>query len=205
MIGIVDYGAGNLHSVANALDYLDLKSEIVKDPNRLKSMERIVLPGVGAFGSCMQNLSTSGFVQSLQECVFDLGKPFFGICVGMQLLATEGEEFGLWPGLNWIGGKVEALKTQDQFKVPHVGWNEANFDPACPLFDGFKSSNATFYFVHSYHFNVVDRKCIASTTNHGTEFVSAVWKDNIFASQFHPEKSQRNGLKLLENFSKWKP
>lgn len=206
MIAVVDYGMGNLHSVRHAFDTLGANVSVTNNPEELRAAERIVLPGVGAFGECMKNLRASGVLDVLSEEVRTKKKPFLGICLGMQVLASIGEELGRNVGLGWIPGVVKRLDVDDtkRLVVPHVGWNEVTWRLEGPLFKNFPKA-PTFYFVHSYVIVPEDGAMTAAVCNYGGEFTCAVLSDNIFATQFHPEKSQENGLTLLENFLSWKP
>jgi glutamine amidotransferase len=193
-IVIVDYGMGNLFSIYNALDYVGGSPRIVRDPEDLKGADGIVVPGVGAFGSCMTQLSKfeSSLLRSLQE-----GVPMLGICVGMQVLFEGSEESPGAPGLGWIGGKVVHLP--DGVMIPQMGWNDLCIKRPVPMLDGI-SDGDMFYFVHSYYGLPKDKSVIAATTDYGAEVTAAVSKDNLFATQFHPEKSGAKGLRILENF-----
>lgn len=196
---IVDYGMGNAGSVKNSLEALAIPSILSSKPEDFKKASHIILPGVGAFGECMKNLEKQGLLVLLNEEVIKKRKPFLGICLGMQILAEFGEEGGRSKGLNWISGETIKLKAKnDKFPLPHVGWNDVVIKSNSKLFTGI--TNPIFYFVHSYHFVPKNNKVIAGKTDYGQEFVSAVELGNIFGVQFHPEKSQRQGLKLLENF-----
>jgi glutamine amidotransferase len=205
-VAVVDYGMGNLHSVRHALGMVGADVLVTHDPEDLKRADRIVLPGVGAFGECVKNLRASGMLETLEEEVLKKGKPMLGICLGMQVLASSGEEMGEHVGLGWIPGRVKRLAVEDKgLRVPHVGWNEVRVAPSAhPIFAGLKK-DATFYFVHSYAFSPADAASTAATCDYGGEFTCAVAKDNIVATQFHPEKSQQNGLTVLESFLAWKP
>jgi glutamine amidotransferase len=204
-VAVVDYGSGNLHSVKHALTTVGAKVEVTNDLAALERAERIVLPGVGAFGECMQKLHASGVVATLRREVLEKKKPMFGICVGCQVLATEGEEMGIHPGLGWIAGRVRRLRSADHgLRVPHIGWNSARIVKDHPIFAGL-AADASFYYVHSYVFEPNDRSCIAAVCDYGEEAVCAIAKDNIFATQFHPEKSADAGLTLLSNFLDWNP
>lgn len=202
-IAIIDYGMGNLRSVVNAFNAIGYVASIVQDPNDLSQASHIVLPGVGAFGDGMKNLRSSGWLDVLEKEIIEKRKPFLGICLGMQLLATMGTEYGLHEGLNWISGTVKKIEGNDpQIRVPHVGWNDVVFLKKDGLYREMGNLQ-TFYFVHSYVFDVKDKNNIVSgLTGHGIEFISSIEKDNIYATQFHPEKSQKIGLKVLENFIK---
>lgn len=203
MIAIVDYGMGNQHSVLNALQYLGVAAEVTADPEKVRLADRVILPGVGAFGAAMKNLNRSGLRQAMNEAVLDRGRPFLGICLGMQLVAERGTEKGLFEGLGWIPGEVRPMMPHDLgLKLPHVGWNDIILEGNLPLFQGLKKERA-FYFVHSYAICPENPAHVAATCGYGGSFVAAVYRDNIFATQFHPEKSQKNGLTILENFAEW--
>lgn len=205
MIAIIDYGMGNIHSVRNAFDYLGYEAVITGEPEILRRADSLVLPGVGAFGQCMRNLRESGLDEVLTEAVLRQGKPFLGICLGMQVLADTGLEKGTYEGLGWIPGTVRSLaEISGPLKVPHVGWNEILIRDANPLFAGIRKDRS-FYFVHSYYFDAVQSGHVAAVCGYGQEFPCALFKDNLFATQFHPEKSQKNGLMVLDNFAKWRP
>jgi imidazole glycerol-phosphate synthase subunit HisH len=198
VIGIIDYNMGNLASVYNACHLLDAKATIVKDPNDLKNFNRVILPGVGAFGDAMEHLNQTGMNQAIHEYAKS-GKPMIGICLGMQLLFESSEEFGTTNGLGLIDGKVikfDKSKMHEDFKIPHMGWNTIQ-NKEHPLFQGLK--DPYLYFVHSYH-AVTSEKNIIGKTTYGYDFVSAVNKDNIYGLQPHPEKSHDNGLAILKNF-----
>ncbi len=204
MIAIIDYGMGNKHSVYNALKYIGVDSVISRDAGEISKAERIILPGVGAFGAAMENLRQMGLEDILHEEIMVKGKPFLGICLGMQLLAETGTEKGLFQGLGWIAGEVTRLQPPGTgFKLPHVGWNDIELVKDTVLFKGLKKEKA-FYFVHSYAMRLKDEGDLAATSNYGVDFTAAVLRDNIFATQFHPEKSQKNGLTVLENFIDWR-
>lgn len=191
---------GNLRSVQKAFEKLGFCAFITKEHKFIEESSHIVLPGVGAFGDAMKNLQNLGFVETLNKEVIQNKKPFLGICLGMQLLASKGYEMGEHNGLGWIDGEVVKFRFDTNLKIPHVGWNNVHYAKASVLFDGIKESS-DFYFVHSYHFDVKNRADILSYTDYGFDFVSSIAKDNIFGVQFHPEKSQESGLKLLQNFA----
>ena len=198
-IAIIDYGMGNLRSVAKALEKVGGVVSVTRDPKVIANAGKIVLPGVGAFGDCMSNLENFGLIDPVVSAIRS-GKSFLGICLGLQLLFDEGEEFGRHQGLGVIPGKVVKFKLKDPaLKIPHMGWNQIAQQKKNPLFAGIDNDSA-FYFVHSYVIVPKNKEVIAATTNYGGDFVSAVALDNIFACQFHPEKSQANGLTLLKNF-----
>ncbi|MXP45902.1 imidazole glycerol phosphate synthase subunit HisH [Altererythrobacter luteolus] len=204
-IALIDYGAGNLHSVENALKAVGAKVAVTADPDVVRAADRIVLPGVGSFKACAEGLkSIDGLVEAMTERVEIGGAPFLGICVGMQLLATRGLEHGETKGLNWIAGAVERIeKTDPAIKVPHMGWNDVALTTHVPSHDLLEEGEA--YFLHSYHFAASDPHHIAAMTDHGGGLVAAVARDTIVGVQFHPEKSQAYGLALLERFLDWRP
>ncbi|MDY0232972.1 MAG: imidazole glycerol phosphate synthase subunit HisH [Sulfurimonas sp.] len=202
MIGIVDYKMGNLASVQNAFSILGEKTVIVYDPERFKEYDKLLLPGVGAYGDAMKHLKQRGMDDALREYATS-GKYMFGICLGMQLLFESSEEFGDSAGLGLIKGSVKAFdksRFQENLKVPHIGWNRV-FTKEHPLFYGLDASHY-LYFVHSYHAECTNKEDIIGTTNYGYEFTSAIARENILGIQPHPEKSHKNGLKILENFIK---
>ena len=205
MVGIVDYGMGNLLSVRNALESVGAEVTICGKPEDLGKADRIVLPGVGAFRDCMVNLREKGFIEALEEGVLRLGKPILGICLGMQAMAQKSFEGGQYTGLGWLDAEVIRLQPNDpNLRVPHVGWNEADYRSGSPLFSGLPAL-PEFYFVHSYFMKCSDAEEVEATCDYGGAVTAAVRKGNIFATQFHPEKSQDYGLRFLENFMKWKP
>jgi glutamine amidotransferase len=210
MIAILDYGMGNLRSVEKALAHLGHGAAITSDPAAVAAAERLIVPGVGAFGAMMANLSHSEpGAPALQEAVCDFigtGRPFLGICLGMQLLMTESEEHGRHAGLDLVSGRVcrfdfNGRAAVEELKIPHMGWNALHFPRASPLFEGLEEGTMV-YFVHSYYCVPTDPSVVAATTDHGGAFCSALWRDNIFATQFHPEKSGAAGLRLLDNFAR---
>jgi len=202
LIGIVDYNMGNLASVINAFEIQGAKIAIESDPAKLQNYEKLILPGVGAFGDAMEHLKENGMDEAVKAYAVT-GKPLLGICLGMQLLFESSEEFGSTEGLGLIEGKVVAfdeLKFDHKLKVPHMGWNEMFKQRDIPLFDGL-DKEFYLYFVHSFHAQCDDKYAIGKTY-YGYEFVSAVNKENIYGIQPHPEKSHENGLKIIENFIK---
>jgi imidazole glycerol-phosphate synthase subunit HisH len=206
VLALIDYGAGNLHSVANALKAAGCENvTVTADPNVVRAADRIVLPGVGSFKACAEGLrAIPGLIDAMAERVHVGAAPFLGICVGMQLLATQGVEHGITPGLNWIGGEVRLIeRTDPAIKVPHMGWNDVvpsrHHDGAELIEPG------EAYFLHSYYFAVEEGRHVAAMTDHGGGLVAAVARDNILGLQFHPEKSQSYGLELLARFLEWKP
>jgi glutamine amidotransferase len=196
MIAIIDYGMGNLRSVEKGFLKVGVDAKVVTDPRSVNDAEAIVLPGVGAFRDCMKNLDQMKLIEPILKSVRN-GKPYLGICLGLQMLFTESEEFGVYKGLDVLKGKV--VRFQVDLKVPHMGWNTVRLLGKPPIFDDIKDESY-FYFVHSYYVAPDDEGIIAGTTDYGMTFTSMVWKDNIIATQFHPEKSQETGLKILKNF-----
>ena len=199
MIAVIDYGMGNLRSVAKALERVGADVEVTSDPDRIEDADGVVLPGVGAFGKCMENLRGAG-LEGTVRAVAKAGTPFLGICVGMQILFEESEEFGPVPGLGILPGRVKRFVPRDATqKVPHMGWNTLEVRHRVPVLRGV-ADGAYAYFVHSYYVETDDPSLVASTTPYGSSFASSVARENLFATQFHPEKSQAVGLKMLENF-----
>lgn len=212
-VAIIDYGSGNLRSAAKAFERAaaeaghSQKILVTADPDEVAKAERVVLPGVGAFDDCKKGLdSLSGMVEALKERVLEKGAPFLGICVGMQLLATTGHEHGDHEGLGWIAGDVERLAPLDPgLKIPHMGWNELEFEPGIhPLLDGL-ARGAHAYFVHSFAFRTQNQAHMLASVDYGGPVTALIGRDNIAGTQFHPEKSQASGLRLIANFLKWTP
>jgi imidazole glycerol-phosphate synthase subunit HisH len=206
MIGVIDYGRGNLLSVTNALDSIGEDVTLVSKPDELAQCDRIVLPGVGAFPAGMRSLVDSGLIEALTENVIQQSKPFLGICLGMQLLSTVGHEMDDTPGLGWINAEVSHLEpSEPNLKLPHVGWNETAPNPDSPLFKNL-GRTPVFYYVHSYAVVLTDdEKHAEAWCDYGGKFLAAVRKNNIVATQFHPEKSQDVGLRFLMNWVDWNP
>jgi glutamine amidotransferase len=200
-IGLVDYGMGNLKSLGNALGYLGVPYRICSEPDALAECSHVIIPGVGAFEQAMKNLTARGFVPALQAHL-EAARPLLGICLGMQLLASRGTEPLTCAGLGIIPGAVAPLSPAPAFPTPHVGWNSAEYTRSHPVIDSLKR-NVDFYFVHSYHFQAAQPEDILATTDYGPRFCSVVARGNVIGVQFHPEKSQEQGLRLLENFSAW--
>ena len=206
-IALIDYGAGNLRSVANALRAAGAGGVIVtSNPSIVAAADRIVLPGVGAFAHCRDALhQVEGLVEALNQRVRGDGVPFLGICVGMQLLADLGEEHGQHQGLGWIPGTVRMMKPHDpEAKVPHMGWNDLVIDHAHPVLAGIATGDHA-YFVHSYQFRVADPAHLLAHVDYAGPITAIVGRDTIIGTQFHPEKSQTTGLRLIANFLRWKP
>lgn len=197
---IIDYGMGNLRSVANAFEAIGCIVAISTAPEDLRIADGIVLPGVGAFGDGMKNLQSTGWIDSLEKEVRQNRKPFLGICLGMQLLAATGTEFGVYKGLSWIPGIVKKLPSENpKIRVPHIGWNEVHFKKKDGLYAGLGDTQA-FYFVHSYMLVPENPTIVSGICSYGVNFVASIETENIFATQFHPEKSHKIGLAVLKNF-----
>jgi glutamine amidotransferase len=214
-VAIIDYGSGNLHSAAKAFERAARTFEapetiqVTSDPDKVWRSDRVVLPGVGAFADCRRGLyAVDGMVQALNETIKDRARPFFGICVGMQLMAEHGREYETVDGLGWIKGVVEKITPRDEnLKVPHMGWNTLDVQRDHPVLEklplGEKGRHA--YFVHSFHLNAANNADVVARADYGGPVTAVVAKDTMFGTQFHPEKSQRLGLALISNFLKWKP
>jgi glutamine amidotransferase len=206
MIAIIDYGMGNLRSVQKAFAVMGSQALVTRERRVLEDASHLVLPGVGAFGDCMANLERYELIDPIRRGVAQ-GKPFLGICLGLQLLFTESEEFGRHKGLDLLSGVVKKFPGNGAMaglKVPHMGWNDITIQRQAPPLRGLPSG-AFFYFVHSYYPVPADPGVVATVTDYGVRFASSVWRDNVFACQFHPEKSQALGLRLLKNFAEWRP
>ena len=214
-VAIVDYGSGNLHSAAKAFERAARDSGtgqpivVTNDPHVVAAAERVVLPGVGAFADCRRGLdAVDGMVEALDEAVHEKGRPFFGICVGMQLLAERGREYEVTPGLGWIAGEVDRITPTDpHLKIPHMGWNTLNVTRPHKLIEGLAlgADGRHAYFVHSYEFKVAERADLVAEADYGGPITAIVARDNLVGTQFHPEKSQKLGLALIANFLTWKP
>ncbi|MCO6459262.1 MAG: imidazole glycerol phosphate synthase subunit HisH [Pirellulaceae bacterium] len=201
MIAIVDYQMGNLRSVQKAIEKVGHEALITSDPAELAAASRIILPGVGAFEDAMRELQRRELVEPLRAAI-ESGKPFLGICLGLQLLFDVSYEGGTFEGLGILPGKVVRFDLPPQYKVPHMGWNEAHIRLPAPVLSGI-DEGTHFYFVHSYYVVPQDSSIVAIESDYGGPFCAAVWRENLFATQFHPEKSQANGLRLLKNFAEW--
>jgi glutamine amidotransferase len=214
-VAIIDYGSGNLHSAAKAFERaarehgsaLDVK--VTAEPEIVAEADRILLPGVGAFADCKQGLQRiPGMIEALEEAVRAKGKPFLGICVGLQLMAERGLEHGVTPGLGWIEGEVRPIAPADHsLKIPHMGWNTLRVTREHALLEGIPTGDTGLhaYFVHSYHLVPEDQDALVASTDYGGPITALIAKDNMAGTQFHPEKSQKLGLALIANFLKWKP
>lgn len=195
---ILDYGSGNVKSVYNLFSSIADDVSVSNDPATVDGASHVVLPGVGAFGASMRKINERLPLETLEKSVRQAGKPFLGICVGMQVLADTGTEFGEHAGLGWIGGVVRKLDTKGS-PLPHIGWNNVERERECPLFDGL-GDDPDFYYVHSFAFDAADETTVMARTEFGSRFTAMVRRDNIFGVQFHPEKSQRAGIRLAKNF-----
>ena len=223
MLAIVDYGRGNLRSVQNGFGRIGVAAQVSGDPETIVKADGVVFPGVGAFRDCMENLAARGLDEALHQVIGD-GKPVLAICVGMQALLSESEEFGTTPGLDIVAGRVRRfpqpaphsspcdgasqhqsptapIAARQRLKVPHMGWNQLHLHSPCPLLDGLPERVYT-YFVHSYYAIPAEPAVVVASTDYGVEFASVLWRDNLYATQFHPEKSQQWGLRILRNFSR---
>jgi glutamine amidotransferase len=203
MIAIVDYDMGNLRSVQKAFEKVGQPAIVTRDPRVIRDAGHVVLPGVGAFPDAMKNLERFGLIDPIVKGIGQ-GKPFLGLCLGLQLLFTEGEEFGIHRGLDVVKGRVVRFQVsgngaKEKLSIPHMGWNKVRMKRPSPLFKD-TPSGSYFYFVHSYYVVPEDAGWISTTTEYGLEFASSIWRDNIVACQFHPEKSQKQGLDLLKRF-----
>lgn len=211
-IAVVDYGAGNIRSAVRAFEHvagqvgIAAEVEVVTTPEAILAADRIVLPGDGAFADCIGALrARSSMAQALEEAVRRRGRPFFGICVGMQLLATRGLEYGEHPGLGWVAGDVERIVPRDpRLKVPHMGWNDLRLTHPHPVTEGL-AAGAHAYFIHSYHLVPKAHDAVLAEADHGGPIVAVVAEGNVVGTQFHPEKSQATGLRMIANFLRWKP
>lgn len=208
---IVDYESGNLHSAEKAFQRMAAETgagEVVvtSDPDVVRRASRIVLPGDGAFPACREALfDHRGVFEAMEEAVIHQARPFFGICIGMQMLATTGQEYEPTPGFDWIGGTVEAIAPSDaSLKIPHMGWNDLHLAGSHPVLDGISTGDHA-YFVHSYHFHVADTAHRLVHCDYGGEITAMVGRDNMVGTQFHPEKSQATGLRMIANFLRWAP
>jgi imidazole glycerol-phosphate synthase subunit HisH len=214
-VAIVDYGSGNLHSAAKAFERsareasLEQPILVTSDPDVVARADRVVLPGVGAFADCRRGLdAVDGMVAALNDSVRQRGRPFLGICVGMQLMAERGREYEVVPGLGWIAGEVDRIAPADpSLKIPHMGWNTLDASRPHPLLDGIAVGPAGLhaYFVHSFHLKPAERADLVAEADYGGPVTAVVGRDTMVGTQFHPEKSQRLGLRLITNFLRWKP
>ncbi|MFO7759948.1 MAG: imidazole glycerol phosphate synthase subunit HisH [Roseovarius sp.] len=208
---IVDYESGNLHSAEKAFQRMARETgagdvAVTADPDVIRHATRIVLPGDGAFPACRKELyDHRGVFEAIEKAVLHEGRPFMGICIGMQMLATRGMEYAETPGFDWIGGTVAKIAPADPtLKVPHMGWNDLVIDHAHPVFEGIRTGDHA-YFVHSFQFRVDDPACLLAHADYGERVTAVVGRDNIIGTQFHPEKSQQTGLRMIANFLTWQP
>lgn len=208
---IVDYESGNLHSAEKAFQRMAVETGagqviVTSDPEVIRNADRVVLPGDGAFPACRAALfDHRGVFEAMEDVVIRQGKPFLGICIGMQMLATRGLEYSETPGFDWIGGEVVKIAPADPaLKVPHMGWNDLVIDHAHPVFNGIETGNHA-YFVHSYHFRVADPAHLLAHVDYAGQITAIVGRDNMLGMQFHPEKSQKTGLHMIANFLNWRP
>lgn len=210
-VALIDYGSGNLRSAAKAIERAAGEADasytvlVTSDADAVRRADRVVLPGVGAFADCKRGLSeVPGMLEALEEVVHRRGRPFLGICVGMQLMAERGREYGVTEGLGWIPGEVAKLEPADPaLKIPHMGWNELNIRRPHPVLAGLPEGSHA-YFVHSYQFRLADPDTLIASADYGGPFAAVVGRDNLVGTQFHPEKSQATGLALIANFLRWK-
>jgi imidazole glycerol-phosphate synthase subunit HisH len=212
LTAVIDYGSGNLRSAAKAFERAagelgdDERVIVTSDPDEAVHADRIVLPGQGAFADCRRGLAAvSGLEDAVGEAVVARGRPFFGICVGMQLMADRGREFETVDGLGWVGGEVVAIEPANpSLKIPHMGWNQLALERSHPVFEGIAEGTHT-YFVHSFHLAVTDKADLIATADYAQALTAAIGRDNMVGTQFHPEKSQAAGLRLIANFLRWRP
>ncbi len=200
-ICILDYGSGNVASVFNMLKFIEFDPEISNDKKKIRDASHVILPGVGSYKSGMEKIKRKLPIDCLENEILKKGKPFLGICLGMQVLSTVGYEFGKYQGLNWVEGEVKKLDVKKSI-LPHVGWNEVKAKSKNNILFNNIDTDENFYFVHSYYFNSFNKKNILATSIYEETFASVIRKDNVFGVQFHPEKSQKSGMKLLKNFLK---
>ena len=198
MVAIIDYGAGNILSVQKALDHIGCENVVTSDASVISGADGAILPGVGSFGDAMDHLTDSGLVGAVREFASS-GKPFLGICLGLQVLFDASEESPEATGLSVFSGRVRRFPSDMGLKIPHIGWNSIEYDRECPIFKGL-SDQPYVYFVHSYYLQAEDEGVVSAVAEYGIPFHAAVWKDNVFATQFHPEKSGSVGLQILRNF-----
>jgi len=195
---IIDYGMGNLRNVQKGFEWIGSEAKVTRNKKEIERASAIVLPGVGAFKDCMENLEKLGLLELLIQSI-EKGKPYLGICLGLQILFSESEEFGSQRGLDLVKGKVVKFRPDPGYKVPHMGWNTVEKQREIPMLQEIETGDF-FYFVHSYYVVPEETQWISTLTLYGRPFVSSIWKENLFATQFHPEKSQQKGLRILENF-----
>ena len=202
MIGIIDYGLGNISALSNIYNKLKIENKIINSINDFEKSDKLILPGVGAFDSAMNLLNNSNYISEIQKQIFENKKKILGICVGMQIFAKNSNE-GKEMGLNWIDGNVKKIRANNQknFRLPHMGWNSVEINKNDPLLNNLENKQY-FYFCHSYYFDCLNKEDILAETNYGHDFASIVKNENVYGIQFHPEKSHDSGIKILENFAK---
>jgi imidazole glycerol-phosphate synthase subunit HisH len=201
VVGIIDYGMGNVSSVLNAFNAIGASARVVGNASELAAVTHVVLPGVGSFPDAMRRLNSGRWIPAMEQAVLDRSTPFLGICLGLQLLGTTSSEFGITRGLGWISGSVIRLEPKDRFcRIPHIGWNEVAVDPGSSMYADTFRDPAIVYFVHSYHLLPDDPSVVNGWCDHGGRFAASISSGNIWAVQYHPEKSQRAGLQILRNF-----
>lgn len=205
MIAIIDYGMGNVRSLANAVEFTGHDAVITSDTQVIGDSRKIILPGVGAFGDAMSALRSRGLDEILYREVMEKKKPMLGICLGLQLLGKSSEEHGYHEGLGWIDADVVRFNSGQTLKIPHIGWNDIEIADPDPLFAGLKENERVFYFVHSFYMKCRKESDVSACCEYGIQFAAAIRHENIVATQFHPEKSQDNGIHLLGNFLRWDP
>lgn len=203
MIAIVDYGMGNVRSLSNAVEYIGYDVTITSNEQDIKDAQKVILPGVGAFGDAIAAIREKGLDQILFREVVEQGKPMLGICLGLQLLARCSHEHGFYKGLGWLDAEVIKFDSGLTIKTPHIGWNNIYYESPDPLFQNLKIEERAFYFVHSFYIKCENPSDILATCHYGVEFTAAILRNNIVATQFHPEKSQDNGIQVLRNFLNW--
>jgi imidazole glycerol-phosphate synthase subunit HisH len=205
MIAIVDYGMGNVRSLSNAVEYIGYDVTITSNGQDIKDAQKVILPGVGAFGDAIAAIREKGLDEILFREVLERGKPMLGICLGLQLLARCSHEHGFHRGLGWLEAEIVKFDPVHKIKIPHIGWNDIYYSNPEPLFQGLKKEERTYYFVHSFYMKCENPENIMATCKYGIDFTAAIHWNNIVATQFHPEKSQDNGIQVLKNFLKWNP
>lgn len=205
MIAVIDYGMGNVRSLMNAVRYVGYDAFLTRERTRIVDSKKIILPGVGSFGDAMHCLKIYGLNEILYKEIIEKGKPLLGICLGLQLLARSSIEHGYHLGLGWLDAEVVGFEPSTGLKVPHMGWSDICFSDPFPLFEGLKERERHFYFVHSFYMICKNESDVSAICKYGIEFAAAICRGNIVATQFHPEKSQDNGIQVLKNFLAWNP
>lgn len=205
MIAIIDYGMGNIRSLSNAIEYIGHDVCVTSALQKIRDAEKLILPGVGAFGDAINAIRKKGLDEILYQEVIEKGKPMLGICLGLQLLALSSDEHGFHRGLGWLDARVVKFDPRLKIKIPHIGWNDIDYKVPGPLFHELKKEERAFYFVHSFYIKCENPADVMATCKYGINFAAAVHSKNVVATQFHPEKSQDNGIQVLRNFLKWNP